>query len=303
VEVLSTFASVRRWAGGESGLLGLVPTMGFLHEGHVSLLDGARTGCDAVVMSLFVNPLQFDDPADLSRYPRNLERDVQLAERAGVDVVFAPDVAEMYADDPVVGVSPGRLAASMEGTRRPGHFDGVALAVTKLLAGIQPDLAYFGKKDAQQLAIVRRLTMDLSLPVDIVAMPTVREADGVALGSRNVFLDAEARSRARALSRGLFTAADAVAAGERKGAALESQAGALAGADDRIELEYIELAAQDDVSRLEELDRPAFLAIAATINGVRLIDNVSFEWPAGVPAPDRGVRLDRPSALYSTQEN
>jgi len=303
VEVLGSFAAVRRWGESLQGSFGLVPTMGYLHEGHISLLEGARAGCDAVVMSLFVNPLQFDDPTDLSRYPRDPDRDLELAERAGVNVVFAPGVAEMYATDPIFRVSPGRMAASMEGARRPGHFEGVALAVTKLLAGIRPDRAYFGKKDAQQLAIVQRLATDLSLPVDIVAMPTVREADGLALGSRNVFLGAAARSRARSLSRGLFMAADSVAAGERGGAVLEAHAGTPAGADDRVELEYVELAAQEDVGRLEELDRPAFLAIAATIDGVRLIDNVSFEWKAGVPVPDRGVRLDRISALYSTEED
>jgi pantoate--beta-alanine ligase len=276
--------------------------MGYLHEGHVSLLDGARDECDAIVMSLFVNPLQFEDPEDLERYPRKRERDLELAERAGTDVVFAPELREMYPEDPIIGVSPGRMAAAMEGTRRPGHFDGVALAVTKLLAAVQPDRAYFGKKDAQQLAIVRRLTMDLSLPVQIVAMPTVREEDGVALGSRNVFLGSEARSRARALSRGLFAAADAADEGERDARMLESLAGAPAASEDGVALEYVDLAAQDDVSRLDRLERPAFLAIAATIEGVRMIDNVSFEWDTGHPTADRGVRLDRPSALYTRED-
>jgi pantoate--beta-alanine ligase len=303
VEVLATFEAVRRWAGTREGPLGLVPTMGYLHEGHISLLDGARRECRSVVMSLFVNPQQFDDVADLRDYPRDTERDLELAEKAEVDVVFAPEQAEMYPSDPVIGVSVGTLAASMEGTSRPGHFEGVALAVTKLFAGIRPDRAYFGRKDAQQLAIVSRLTLDLSLPVEVVAMPTVREPDGVALGSRNVFLGHEARIRARRLSRGLFAAADAVADGERDGAALESHAGGEAAVEEGIELEYVELASQDDVTRLGHLDRPAFLAMAATIDGVRLIDNVAFDFDHAGPVADRGVRLEMPSMLYSGGED
>jgi len=251
-------------------------------------------------MSLFVNPLQFDDESDLLRYPRDAGRDLALATEAGVDVVFAPAVDEMYPTAPVVQVSPGRLAASMEGIARPGHFDGVAMAVAKLLAGIQPDLAYFGKKDAQQLVIVRRLTTDLSFPVEIVAMPTVREEDGVALGSRNVFLDPGSRRAARTLSEGLFAAADAVAAGERDGKLLEERAASPALGNDAVAIEYVELASSADAFRLAKLDRPAFLAIAVTTGGVRLIDNVSVDWIAGEPVVDRGERLGRPSRLYET---
>lgn len=302
MEVLPTFSAIQEWARDRAGPLGLVPTMGYLHEGHVSLLDGARRECESVVMSLFVNPLQFDEPGDLDRYPRDVQRDLDLAEDAGVDVVFAPAVAEMYPEPPLVAVSPGQLAVTLEGASRPGHFDGVALAVTKLLAGVQPDRAYFGKKDAQQLAIVRRLVFDLSLPVWIVAMPTIREPDGVALGSRNVFLGTEARVRSRAVSRGLFAAADLAESGEFYGGALEAAARAPAASDDSISVEYVALVAHDDVAPIDRLDRAAFLAIAARVEGMRLIDNVSFDWIEGRAVADRGVRLEGPSWLYSRGE-
>jgi pantoate--beta-alanine ligase len=276
--------------------------MGYLHEGHVSLLDGARRECASVVMSLFVNPLQFDEPDDLDRYPSDVQRDLDLAAEAGVDVVFAPDIAEMYPEPPLIGVSAGQLALTLEGASRPGHFDGVALVVTKLLAGVQPDRAYFGKKDAQQLAIVRRLVFDLSLPVWIEAMPTIRESDGVALGSRNVFLSPQARVRSRALSRGLFEAADLAESGELRGHVLEAAGRAPSAADGSVPVEYVALVARDDVAPIDRLDRPAFLAIAAQVDGVRLIDNISFDWIEGRAVADRGVRLEGPSWLYARGE-
>ena len=288
MKVVETFAAARR-SGGTS--VGLVPTMGYLHEGHLALVTALRGRCDRVTMSIFINPLQFDDPADLDRYPRSLDRDLALAETAGVDVVFAPPAEEMYPAPPLTRVIVSELDEEMEGAHRPGHFDGVATVVAKLFAGIGPELAAFGRKDGQQLAVVRRLVADLSLPVTIVEVPTVREVDGLALSSRNVFLTD--RTAALGLSGGLFAAADAVAAGERSGALLEEivrDTATSAGA----QVEYATLADRQRARRIATLDRPAFLAIAARVGAVRLIDNVVLE-PDG--SSDRGTRLDGPSIL------
>ncbi|HSG79483.1 MAG TPA: pantoate--beta-alanine ligase, partial [Acidimicrobiia bacterium] len=189
--------------------------MGYLHEGHLALIEAAREGSDTVVVSLFVNPLQFDQASDLARYPRDLERDAALAASAGADILFAPDVTEMYPDEPVTRVRLATLTSTMEGAHRPGHFDGVATVVAKLFAGLRPDRAWFGRKDAQQLVVIGRMAADLSFPVEVVGHPTLREADGLALSSRNVFLSSDEREVALSLSRGLFAAADAVAVGGR----------------------------------------------------------------------------------------
>jgi pantoate--beta-alanine ligase len=265
--------------------------MGALHEGHLALVDTARTADpDTVMMSVFVNPIQFDDPADLERYPRDLERDAALAEAAGVGVLFAPSVEEMYPQDPVVRVSAGPLGEPMEG-RRKGHFDGVATVVTKLFAGLQPSAAVFGRKDAQQVAVIRRLVADLSFPVRVLPAPTLREPDGLALSSRNAFLDD--REMALGLSRGLFAAADAIEGGLEDGLEAEmvvAEAIAHAGA----RLHYASLV---DAATLEPVDRVrdgTFLAVAAQVGKVRLIDNVHID---GGGAVDRGRLLTRPSTL------
>ena len=299
MNVVATFAAARE---STAGRVGLVPTMGFLHEGHLSLLETLRPQCDTLLMSLFVNPLQFGPSEDLSRYPRDLERDVALAESAGADVVFAPDLEEMYPEPPATSVSVADLAFRLDGERRPGHFKGVATVVAKLLAGLQPDVAAFGRKDAQQLAIIRRLVADLSFPTAVVGCPIVREVDGLALSSRNTYLNEEEREAAVSLSRGLMAAADAVAAGERDSRSLEAFAlGAMASAGG-VEAEYAELASQHAVSRLTELDRPAFLAVAAKVGSTRLIDNVHFDWDTTGVIADRGIRLTAPSVLYSRSE-
>ncbi|MDX2343947.1 MAG: pantoate--beta-alanine ligase [Acidimicrobiia bacterium] len=295
MRITKSFAETRSVV---SGTVGLVPTMGFLHEGHLSLIEAARRSCDTVVMSLFVNPLQFDREDDLVRYPRNAERDVDLATAAGADVVFAPEVDEMYPNEQLTRVNVGQLSDELEGPNRPGHFEGVATVVAKLLAGIQPDRSFFGRKDAQQLAIVRRMSRDLSMPGEIVGVPIVREADGLALSSRNVFLSDDERQAALALSRGLLRAADLVAEGERV-------AGELAGVvhdevGDSLEVEYVSLAGQDLVQPLKVLDRPAFLALAAWSGKTRLIDNVHFDGDTFIA--DRGIRLTERSVLYGTGE-
>lgn len=287
MRVARTFAEARDAAGRSTAL---IPTMGALHEGHLALVDTARTAePDAVMMSIFVNPLQFDDASDLARYPRDLERDLALADTAGVDVVFAPTVDEMYPQTPEIRVAAGRLGEPMEG-RRKGHFDGVATVVTKLFAGLQPDVAVFGRKDAQQVAVVRRLADDLSFPVRVVPAPTLREPDGLALSSRNVFV--EDRAMAVSLSRGLFAAADAIEAGLERGPdaeAIVADAVEAAGAT----LHYASLV---DATTLEPTDRVrpgTFLAVAAQVGKVRLIDNVHID----DGTVDRGRLLTRPSTL------
>ncbi len=287
--VTATFAATRALY---QGTVSLVPTMGFFHEGHLALMRSARSRGDTVVVSLFVNPLQFNDPADLKAYPSDLDRDVSLAAQAGVDVVFAPDLDEVYPEGAVTTVHVPGISEAMEGEHRPGHFDGVATVVSKLLAGLRPDVAVFGKKDAQQLALVRRMATDLRFPTEISGYPTVREIDGIALSSRNVFLSAQDRRRAMGISSGLFAAADLVATGEREAAAIEAQVRTVS---PDLPFEYVVLASQDGAMPIRELDRPAFLATACRIGSVRLIDNVALD-PDGTA--DRGVRLVSTSMLY-----
>lgn len=292
MRIVDTFGEVRDLAAGR---VALVPTMGYLHEGHVACVAEARRRGDSVVMSVFVNPLQFDQAADLDRYPRDLDRDVAIAADAGVDVLFAPSLAEVYPVEPLTRVQVGTVSAGMEGAHRPGHFDGVTTVVAKLFAGVQPDVACFGRKDAQQLAVVTRMAADLSFPIEIAGVPTVRESDGLALSSRNVFLTD--RSAALGLSRGLFAAAAAVAEGERDGIALETLA-AIEISERGGDPGYTTLADAATAERIPALDRPAFLAVAARIGEVRLIDNVFLD-PDGTA--DLGTRLDHPSILYRKQ--
>jgi pantoate--beta-alanine ligase len=288
MRTVHTFAEARVAMPGD---VALVPTMGSLHAGHLALVAAARAeSVDLVMMSLFVNPLQFDEPSDLDRYPRDLERDARLAAEAGVDVLFAPPLDEMYPPGSVTRVSVGRLGDVMEGEHRPGHFDGVATVVSALFAGLRPEVAVFGRKDAQQLTVVRRLAADLSFPTRIVGVSTVREPDGLALSSRNVFI--EDRRAALSLSQGLGAAADAWDDGERDAAVLEGivyDAVTAAGASS----DYVRLV---DASTLERPAGPgteAFLAVAARVGGVRLIDNLYIESDGSV---DRGTRVEHPSA-------
>ncbi|MFP3913787.1 MAG: pantoate--beta-alanine ligase [Actinomycetota bacterium] len=291
MKVVETPEEARSHRGRDTGL---VPTMGYLHEGHLSLAEAARRICDVVVMSVFVNPLQFDSNSDLERYPQDPDRDARLAEEAGVDVLFAPPPDVMYPRPPLTRVTVAEVTEHMEGAHRPGHFDGVATVVTKLLAALRPDRSFFGRKDHQQLAVVRRLAADLSLPGEVVGCPTVREPDGLALSSRNVFIDD--RSRATSIFRGLQAAAAAAEAGEREGAALERLV------EERLELDsidYVTLASQWEARPLERLDRAAFLAVAGHLGDVRLIDNLPLDLVGEMFIPDAGIRLERPSVLYS----
>lgn len=295
MRTVATFADVREE---QLGSVGLVPTMGYLHEGHLSLISAAGRANDTVVVSLFVNPLQFTDDADLAAYPRDPDHDARLAEDAGADLLFAPSIGDVYPKLPLTAVTVSEVSEGMEGDHRPGHFAGVAIVVAKLLAGVQPDRAYFGRKDAQQLAVVTRMAADLSFPVEIVGCPTIREQDGLALSSRNTRLSGEDRRAAITLFAGLEAVADAVEGGEGSAAALEAIARAPIAAEPRAGLEYVTLASQADATPLRGLDDPAFLAVAARVGSTRLIDNVHIDSAGDRWVTDLGIRLNGPSTLY-----
>lgn len=293
MKTAGSFEEVRELAVGR---LALVPTMGFLHEGHLSLVEAARNENDSVAVSVFVNPLQFDESGDLDAYPRDPDRDAALMRSAGADVLFVPDVAAMYPTEPLTSVQVGRISDAMEGASRPGHFTGVATVVAKLFAGIQPDTAYFGRKDAQQLSVVRRMATDLSFPVDVRGLPIIRERDGLALSSRNVRIDDHLRHSALGLSRSLFAAADAFEAGERSAETLLDAARGELGSVS-VDVEYVDLARVSDAVTVDVIEEDeVFVAIAARVGENRLIDNVTLN-PITELA-DRGVRLGGPSVLY-----
>jgi pantoate--beta-alanine ligase len=253
--------------------IGLVPTMGALHEGHLSLVRHARATCDVVVVSLFVNPAQFDDAGDLAAYPRDEERDAALAAEAGADLLFAPSRDEVYPPGFATTVHVEGLTATLEGAHRGvGHFDGVTTVVTKLLNMVAPDVAFFGQKDAQQALVIGRLVRDLDLPVRIDIRPTVREHDGLALSSRNIHLNGTDRERALALHDALRAAEAALQAGERDAGALR-EAALQAMHDHGVEPDYLELVSTDDLSPVARVDGQALLAVAARVGPTRLIDN------------------------------
>ena len=273
MNIVTTFEEVR---AAHRGSVGLVPTMGYFHEGHLSLMRYARETADSVVASVFVNPLQFGEGEDLDRYPRDLDRDAQLAASVGVDVLFAPPVTEMYPTEPALRVTVGHLADHLCGAFRPGHFEGVATVVAKLFAGVQPDVAFFGRKDAQQLVILKRLAVDLSFPVRVVGCPIVREADDVAMSSRNVYLSPRQRDSARALSQGLIRAVNAVEAGERSARAIIGLVRDEVGRTPGVDVQYVEMVDAETLQPIETLDTDAILALAAFVGATRLIDNAHF---------------------------
>lgn len=273
VRSIADLRALLRPLRGEGKRIGFVPTMGFLHEGHAALIRQSAARCDATVVSIFVNPTQFGPSEDLASYPRDLERDQSLCLEAGTTVLFLPEVAEIYPTGFQTHVEPGRLAETLCGRFRPGHFRGVTTVVAKLFNVVQPDLAFFGQKDFQQTAVVRRMARDLNLPVDIVVVPTVREADGLALSSRNTYLDEDARRRALRLSAGLLAAKALFETGERDAARLVATAkGHLKGVD---RVQYLELVDAQTLESIQgRVDRTAALCIAAYVGNTRLIDNV-----------------------------
>ncbi|MDE0230432.1 MAG: pantoate--beta-alanine ligase [Spirochaetaceae bacterium] len=294
MRVVSRADDVRTARRAVTGIAGLVPTMGALHAGHIALVRASRAECDHTAVSIFVNPAQFDDRGDLDAYPRDLDRDLRLLAREGVDLVWTPPPEEVYPAGFQTFVQVRELSRPLEGAARHDHFTGVATVVTKLLLLFAPRRAYFGRKDAQQLAVVRRLTADLGLPVTIVGCPTVRTTDGLALSSRNELLSDRGRRRATALYRGLLAAGGAWLRGERRRETLLGLAReAIVAAG--VELEYLSLADADSLRELpDDVHAPrALLSLAARVEGVRLIDNVMLpDDVAPHPAPGGAERPD-----------
>jgi pantoate--beta-alanine ligase len=280
--VLDTISAVRaRVAPASNGRVGLVPTMGALHAGHERLMTMARRDCSLVVASIFVNPLQFDRDEDLRTYPRALDADVATCARHGVDIVFAPGAREVYPRPQTCTIDVGRLADHLCGRFRPGHFQGVATVVMKLFQMVQPHAAYFGEKDAQQLAIVRRLAADFNVPIEIVGVPTVREADGLAMSSRNVHLSAEERALAPSLYEALREAQRSIGSGVRDAAAVHRAAAARIPQRDALRLEYLEVVDPEDMQPVTQIHGPVLVAGALWVGGTRLIDNILCQASGG----------------------
>ena len=271
--VLRTRAELREALAGRPRPIGLVPTMGWLHDGHRSLIRRARTENATSVLTIFVNPRQFNRPDDFTLYPRNEARDIAIAEEEGIDVVWAPPVEEVYPAGFDTTVEVGAVARPLEGAARPGHFDGVATVVAILFALVGADRAYFGQKDAQQVMVIRQMARDLALPTAVVALSTVREADGLAVSSRNVHLSAPERAAAPVLRRALLAARDRYAAGERSGDALRSAMRDVLEAEPLAEAEYVSVADAGTLEELTAVDRPVLLSLAVRIGDTRLIDN------------------------------
>jgi pantoate--beta-alanine ligase len=275
-EKTETVERLRAWRSGVSGgaAVGLVPTMGALHAGHAALIDAARRECEVVAVSIFVNPLQFNNQDDLARYPRTLEADVDFCRERGVDLVFAPATAEVYPEPLECSVDVGRLADHLCGRFRPGHFRGVATVVLKLFQMVQPHRAYFGEKDAQQLAIIKRLVADFNVPISVVGVPTVREADGLAISSRNRHLTAAERPLAVCLYQSLMEAKRRISSGERSSAAITQAAAAVISRSDTLRLEYLEVVDPVTLQPVDEIHGPVLVAGALWVGSTRLIDNV-----------------------------
>jgi pantoate--beta-alanine ligase len=274
---LVTVPDIRSWVRArrrEGRRIALVPTMGYLHQGHLALVDEARRRADAVVMTIFVNPLQFGPGEDLARYPRDLARDRRLAEERGVDALFVPSEAVMYPASPEIRVVPGRTAEWWEGAARPGHFAGVLTVVAKLFHLTEPDVACFGRKDVQQSVLIRQMVRELDWPIELVVVPTVRETDGLALSSRNAYLDPEQRRRATALSGALQEAHVAWRGGERSGAQLEARMRRFLAAFPGVHVEYIAVAEPESLAPVAEVRGDTVVAIAARVGPTRLIDNI-----------------------------
>lgn len=259
-----------------SGTVGLVPTMGYLHEGHLSLIRRARDECDHVVVSIFVNPTQFGPQEDLSKYPRDLDRDLSLIEPY-TDLVWMPSAGILYPPGFQTWVEVEAMTRPLEGAHRPGHFRGVATVVAKLFNAVQPHRAYFGQKDAQQVAVIRRMVQDLNFPVEIVVCPTTREADGLALSSRNVYLDPEQRKAATVLFRSLSAAMDLYAQGERDAETLRSAMKQVLAGEPLAETQYVSCASYDTLEELDRVTGKTLLSMAVFIGKTRLIDNFVIE--------------------------
>lgn len=278
MDVHTTVADFQAARRRRSGSLGLVPTMGYLHRGHLALVRRARAENDLLAVSIFVNPAQFGPSEDYEAYPRNMDRDLELLRQEGVDYVFAPDVEEIYPPGHDTWIDTGELAARLEGEHRPGHFRGVATVVAKLFNIVGPRRAYFGQKDGQQVAVVRRMVSQLDMGVDIVAVPTVREEDGLALSSRNVYLTPEQRGAAPAIFRALLAAEGLWMNGEREGDALRRAVRRVLDETPLIEaVDYVSVAGTEGLAELDRVTGPAMVAVAVRMGRARLIDNLVLD--------------------------
>lgn len=254
--------------------LGFVPTMGALHEGHLALVHAAKAQSDVVAASIFVNPLQFGPKEDLTKYPRNFERDCELLKNAGVTLLFAPSVEEMYPDQSITYVNVEGLSEKLDGKSRPGHFRGVTTVVSKLFHIVEADLAFFGQKDAAQVAIIRRMVHDLNLPVEIIVCPIVREPDGLAMSSRNVYLDEQQRKSALVLYRSLLHVQELFQHGEHNAARLIAAGKEMFGEEPSVRLDYFEIVNPETLEPIEEITQQTLVAVAAFVGTTRLIDNI-----------------------------
>src|SRR6266446_3295708 len=276
MKICATIAEARaacRDAGADRKRLGLVPTMGALHEGHLSLVRAAKARCDAVAVSIFVNPTQFGPTEDLSKYPRQFERDCRLLENEGVNILFAPSVEEIYPDGAVTWVLVEGLSEKLDGRSRPGHFRGVTTIVSKLFNIIEPGAAFFGQKDAAQLAVIRHMVEDLNFPIEIVACPIVRESDGLAMSSRNAYLNREERGCAVVLQHSLQQVQGEFQKGERIAAKLISAAKGVFAREPQVALDYFEIVDPETLDPVERIAQRTLVAVAAYVGSTRLIDN------------------------------
>jgi pantoate--beta-alanine ligase len=284
MEILRTVAELRAWSRHQrtSGkIIGLVPTMGALHAGHAALIRAAHAACGSVAVSIFVNPTQFGPHEDFARYPRSFEADCALARAEGADVIFAPSVEELYPAGAATFVEVDGLGNRLDGASRPGHFRGVTTVVSKLFVAAEPDRAFFGQKDAAQVAVIRRMTADLLLATEIVVCPIVREADGLAMSSRNVYLSAEERTQALTLSRAIGRVKALAAQGERRASALIAAAQEIFAAEPVVRVDYIALVDWATLLPVETTEPGSLFAVAAQVGATRLIDNAILEGDSG----------------------
>ncbi len=277
IEDIEACRGVMRRARRDGKTTGLVPTMGALHKGHVSLIDAARKHCDFVTVTIFVNPTQFEPGADLDAYPRRPDADLAACKSAGADLVFSPDASAMYPDDQSTTVHVPGVTEGLCGAHRPGHFDGVATIVARLLNIVPADVAFFGEKDYQQLAMIRRMVRDLNIPTEIVGCPTIREPDGLACSTRNAYLSKRERGQAACLSRALFAAVDRIRTGQRDAEKITTAVRDEILAAGPAEIEYVDVVDASSLEILDKIDRPARICLAVCIGSCRLIDNVGVD--------------------------
>lgn len=280
VETIQKMQELSKRLRKEGKSIGFVPTMGYLHEGHLTLVRKARESCDIVVASIFVNPMQFGPKEDLAKYPRDLERDSMLLEKEGTDILFYPDNAGMYPPGYQTHIEVERLTTTLCGASRPGHFRGVTTVVGKLFNIVAPDRAFFGEKDYQQLAAIRRMVIDLNFDIEVIGVPIIREGDGLAMSSRNAYLSAEERQSALCLHRSLREAQNMVSRGTRDTAALISKAESIIKAAPFTKIDYIRICDKDSLDYIEGvIEKDSLLALAVFVGATRLIDNIILEVP------------------------